>query len=314
VKVTWAGLPGNQLDRIALNLEAGIAAFVYTYGQKSGTATFQLGSAGFYGPVVLIETPPSAVWGTTITVCGDSGGGYCFVATLSGGEEVPPHATNATASATFMYIPSAARKLEWRVRHSVSGATVGNIQQAPPGTNGPVIVPYFIPSGVAGMSAGQDLQNFTQLTEEQAGNLWVGNLYANILSSAYPNGEIRGQILKRDQILYLANLTGAQQVPPTPSTATGTGSVIFDPYTNIINYQLQENIAGATDAHIHQAPVGVNGPVIVPFTLIGQGASGTATLTSDQAAALQVGGLYMNVTSPTYPSGEIRGVLLRPGS
>jgi hypothetical protein len=56
----------------------------------------------------------------------------------------------------------------------------------------------------------------------------------------------------------------------------------------------------------------VNGGVIVGFTLVGQGASGTATLSAGQAADLATAGLYMNVHSATYPGGEIRGVLLRP--
>ena len=71
---------------------------------------------------------------------------------------------------------------------------------------------------------------------------------------------------------------------------------------------------GATAGHIHQAPVGVNGPVIVPFTLVGQGASGSATLTAPQATALQSLGCYMNVHTAAFSGGEIRGVLFQPGT
>jgi len=109
---------------------------------------------------------------------------------------------------------------------------------------------------------------------------------------------------------FVAHLDGSQEVGPNASTATGSGSVIFDPVTNNISYTLQHTVSGATMAHIHQAPVGVNGPVIVGFTLVGQGASGTATLTAGQATALHAAGLYMNVHSGAFPGGEIRGVLL----
>ena len=91
------------------------------------------------------------------------------------------------------------------------------------------------------------------------------------------------------------------------------GSVIFDPATANIIYRVQHTVVNPSVGHIHQAPVGTNGPVIVPFTLVGQGASGTATLTGTQAADLLVSGLYMNIHSPTFPAGEIRGPLVRPG-
>jgi len=116
------------------------------------------------------------------------------------------------------------------------------------------------------------------------------------------------------EMLFLAHLTGAQEVGPTGSTATGTGSVIFDPATLGIKYVLSHTVSGATAAHIHQAPAGMNGAVIVPFTLVGQGASGTATLTVGQATSLLNQGLYMNVHSAPFPGGEIRGQLLPPGS
>jgi hypothetical protein len=115
-------------------------------------------------------------------------------------------------------------------------------------------------------------------------------------------------------LCFVAHLTQAEEVPPTGSTATGSGVFVYDPGTRTITYQVQETVVGATAAHIHQAPAGTNGAVIVPFTLVGLGASGTATLTAPQAAALQTAGCYMNVHSAAFPGGEIRGQLLLPGS
>jgi hypothetical protein len=184
------------------------------------------------------------------------------------------------------------------------GATASHIHQAPAGVNGNVIVPFTL--------VGQGASGSAVLTQGQADDLLAGNLYANVHSPTFPGGEIRGQLMKPGQILFVANLSGANEVPPTGSTATGVGSVIFDPATLGIHYQLQETVTGATAAHIHQAPAGVNGAVIVPFTLVGQGASGNATLTAGQASDLQTAGLYMNVHSATFPGGEIRGQLLHP--
>jgi hypothetical protein len=113
-------------------------------------------------------------------------------------------------------------------------------------------------------------------------------------------------------LCFVASLSGAEEVPPHASAATGAGVFVFDPATRTISYQLQHTVVGAIDGHIHQAPAGTNGAGIVPFVLVGQGASGSAVLTVDEAADLLAGNLYANVDSPAFPSGEIRGQLLRP--
>jgi hypothetical protein len=69
----------------------------------------------------------------------------------------------------------------------------------------------------------------------------------------------------------------------------------------------------ATAAHIHMAPRGKPGPVIVP--LCGPCTTpetGTATLTTAQVAMIRrAGGLYVNVHTSRNPTGEIRGQLTR---
>jgi CHRD domain-containing protein len=69
----------------------------------------------------------------------------------------------------------------------------------------------------------------------------------------------------------------------------------------------------ATAAHIHMAPRGKPGPVIVP--LCGPCTApetGSATLTTAQVAMIRrAGGLYVNVHTARNPGGEIRGQLTR---
>ena len=311
VTVTYGGLPGNMHDWIAIaradSANTSVVAFVFTNGQTSGTATFTAPASGLYVArafanddfILLAE---SAVF----TVCGDTGGTLCFVATMSGSQEVPARTTSASGSATVVFDPNTLA-ISYQLHHTVVGASAGHIHQAPAGTNGAVIVPFTL--------VGQGASGTAVLTQAQADDLVAGNLYTNVHSPTFPGGEIRGQLMKPGELLFVANLNQANEVPtPTGSSATGVGSVIFNPATNGIKYRLQHGVSGATAAHIHQAPAGVNGPVIVPFTLIGLGASGTATLTADQATALQTAGCYMNVHSGAFPGGEIRGQLLPPGS
>ena len=68
----------------------------------------------------------------------------------------------------------------------------------------------------------------------------------------------------------------------------------------------------ATAAHIHMAPRGKPGPVIVPLcTPCTSPETGTATLTTAQITLLRRAGLYVNVHTTRNPGGEIRGQLTR---
>jgi hypothetical protein len=306
ITVTYGGLTGNTADWIAIAAagsdNTSYVDFAYATG-ASGTATFTAPAAGSYvARSFAAGTYNRLAQSGVFTVC--TAGMTCFVAALSGLEEVPARSTTATGTGFFSFDPGT-NTISYQVQHTVVSASAGHIHQAPPGINGSIIVPFTL--------VGQGASGSQVLTAGQAADLLVGNLYANIHSPTFPGGEVRGQILRAGHILFVANLNEAQEVGPTGSTATGTGSVIFDPATNDIIYRVQHTVVGAVAGHIHQAPVGMNGPVIVPFTLVGQGASGTATLAADQATALKALGLYMNIHSPTFPNGEIRGVLHLPG-
>ncbi len=110
-----------------------------------------------------------------------------------------------------------------------------------------------------------------------------------------------------------ATLSGASEVPPNASTATGSVTGTFDPVTNLlsVNIIFTGLSAAAVAGHIHNAVAGVNGPVIIPFAGFPNVVSGTYsnsyTLTAPQATALASGGLYVNVHSSSFPEGEIRG-------
>jgi hypothetical protein len=103
-------------------------------------------------------------------------------------------------------------------------------------------------------------------------------------------------------------LTGAQEVPANPSTASGKSMIVIGADKTVTG-SVEVTGMTPTAAHIHEAATGANGPVIVPFTKTGENTFAPAPgakLTDAQYASYQAGKLYINVHSAAYPGGEIR--------
>jgi hypothetical protein len=106
-------------------------------------------------------------------------------------------------------------------------------------------------------------------------------------------------------------LSGGEEVPPTPSTATGSGTITVKDDKSVSGSVKTSGVEG-TAAHIHLAEAGKNGPPIITLT---KGEGGTWTvpadskLTDEQFAAFKAGHLYVNVHSAAHKPGEIRAQL-----
>jgi hypothetical protein len=106
-------------------------------------------------------------------------------------------------------------------------------------------------------------------------------------------------------------LSGDQEVPPVSTAAAGTSSIKIGADGSVSGSVTTTGLDG-TMAHIHVAPAGKNGPVIVPLTKTGDGVWSVAPgakLTPDQLKAFQAGDLYVNVHTAANKGGEIRAQL-----
>lgn len=124
-----------------------------------------------------------------------------------------------------------------------------------------------------------------------------------------------GQLRPSQKIdIYDATLSGAQEVPPATTAATGVAEVQLNTNTNTLKWKVTySGLTGpATGGHIHgPADMGQNAGVVIPFTsdLNAQPITGQANLSAQQAAQLAAGQWYVNIHTARYPGGEIRGQL-----
>ena len=117
-------------------------------------------------------------------------------------------------------------------------------------------------------------------------------------------------------------LSGAEQVPPVTTTASGTTDISARPSRcpsaasnsacPTVHGMVNTSGVTATAAHIHQAAAGQNGPPIVTLVRTGpnswQVPQGT-TLSDAQYQAYWDGLLYVNVHSDANAGGELRAQL-----
>lgn len=241
-----------------------------------------------------------------------------LTADLSGANEVPARPTAATGAASVnLSLESGQLEFAVAVTGITSKITMAHIHEGAPGSNGPVILD-LLAAGGGRFSDGTTLRGTVFLTTtQQISKALNSQYYVNVHSQSFPGGEVRGQLAPQQQFLtYDANLSGANEVPSVPSQGSGRALMTFDTSTNRLAYSVTvANISSTvTLAHIHAAPVGVNGPVI--FDLLGNKtlAAGTPLTGALQLNAfafdtLNSGGYYVNVHSQTFKSGEVRGQL-----
>jgi hypothetical protein len=130
---------------------------------------------------------------------------------------------------------------------------------------------------------------------------------------------------------FTAHLEGAAEVPAVQTRAQGQAIFKMSADGSAIHYKLiVANIDDVLMAHIHMAPAGSNGgvvvwlypsappPQLIPGRFQGVLAEGTITAAdlvgslsgaslADLETAMRTGNTYVNVHTPANPGGEVRG-------
>jgi hypothetical protein len=137
-----------------------------------------------------------------------------LTALLDGGQETPPVQTGATGTMTVMLNPDQTAATYFLSDSGLLNVTGAHIHVAPPGVAGPIIFPLAEGPYTSPLTATLTEADFTPQPgaatfDEAVDAMLTGNTYANVHTAAYPDGEIRGQIL-------------APMPAPTPEPGTPT--------------------------------------------------------------------------------------------
>lgn len=166
--------------------------------------------------------------------------------------------------------------------------------------------------------------NTFDLTPEQVMNVRKRQYYANIHTLNNGSGELRAQILHEATTYFVAPLSGASEVPPVNTPASGMIVLEYTAGTGFLsgsfnNLQSNFNADIAGGAHIHSALAGSTGGIAgLIDTNVGEDNQSGEFSVSDNVFAMSDGFLdtmrmrmhYANIHSVDVPSGELRGQFL----
>jgi hypothetical protein len=253
-----------------------------------------------------------------------------LAADLRGGNEVPPADPDGRAAVVVRIQGNQVGfALAWR---GIAAPTAAHIHIGAAGTNGGVKVGFFagaLPANITAVTGSVTAADTTVLDAIVAN---PAGFYANIHTSEFPGGAVRGQLrmlknavdLQRfiEKGALISVMSGDQEIAGGDADGHGVGFVRARGQQ--VDFGLTwSGIAAPTAGHIHVGAVGVNGAVVVPFFAAPgglpasiNGIAGTVTgVAADLVKAINRNprGYYTNLHNAEFPGGAIRGQLFRLG-
>jgi hypothetical protein len=256
-------------------------------------------------------------------------------AALAGANEVPvaggPAVNDPDGRATGLVRVQGDRitfAFSWK---GTTAPTLGHIHQGRAGVNGPVVVPLFTTPMPDTVTAAAGNVTITDAALADSLRSDPDQFYLNLHTTEFPGGAVRGQLspLRRPvDLLDLlkdggekAFMTGRQEVPvqggPAVNDPDARAVSFIRPQGNSVGFTFEYLGVAPTLGHVHKAPVGQNGPVVVPllttpvpagvFAVSGAVTDLDPSLVHDIAAHPR--DFYTNLHSAEFPGGAARGQL-----
>jgi CHRD domain len=114
---------------------------------------------------------------------------------------------------------------------------------------------------------------------------------------------------------FQAQMTGSNETPPGDPDGSGTALIRLDPQDGLVCFELTvSGIDPAVAAHIHHAPAGQPGAIVVPLVAPAQATGESKGCVQADPALIQdiaanPSQYYVNVHNPAFPAGAVRGQL-----
>jgi hypothetical protein len=233
---------------------------------------------------------------------------HFLVASLDGAQVIPPVITAATGWA-IVTVDDVTGYVHVLGGFSDLSTPIGSAHIHGPGAPGSVLFPLVSTGANSGT-----LEGSATLNPVQVAGVLDGQSYVDVHSALHTTGEIRGKVLFTP-VQFGGQLDGTQA--GTPSTATGTYSILVDRNTNTVTIMGSYTglMAPITAAQLHgPAWYGSSAPMMFALSTAGGSAgtySGVAVLSQTELDDVLEGFTYVNVLTNTFPLGEIRGQIFR---
>ncbi len=131
---------------------------------------------------------------------------FSFTAELEGSNEIPPNDSPAVGGMNGVFDDTTnIFNFSWEISDTLEGdpsAPGAHIHQGGPDENGPIV--FAMANGVWDLDGAASWQVPNDLIDD----LFSGNLYLNFHTTAYPGGEVRGQIVPAPGVAAVLGLAG----------------------------------------------------------------------------------------------------------
>jgi hypothetical protein len=267
--------------------------------------TFSACGGGGYGSGSGSYSTMSSSSSVSSSSASSSGGS--FAVELQPAQIFPTPISNGSASASFA-ISATSGVASGTVTLSGVTATAVTINDAFAGNTGSVVLTLMHSPSNANLWS---IAGGAALTANQVTDLLAGKLYVLVASSANPQGELRGQVVPSNITVVFSTLSGDQESPSVTTTASGMAAVTVNSAAKTAAVNV--NTSGVNTAMGTELRTSIVGSSSLIATLVADNSTAghwlneSVTLSAADITNFNSSRWYVNVSTPTHTSGEIRG-------